>query len=350
MRVALQSSPHNRTDLLRNAGFDVIEKDCFSENDFIELFDGVDGAQVNTVPQVSEKVIRSASKLKVISRMGVGVDSIDLDAATRNGVAVCNVPGVNTIEVAEHAVAMLLSLTRTLNDSFRACKKGGWAQERLSLVARTRRISAQTVGIIGFGNIGRAFAHRIGGFCPSNIIACDPNVRQSTADLYGVELVSLEQVLQRSNYVSVHCSANSSTHKLINKKTLSLMREDAFLVNTSRGDVVDGEALAEALRTGGIGGAALDVTQVEPPDRSDSLLSLSNCYISPHIAGYSPQFLRDCPIMQAENIIRVLSGKGNPHGIANPEVLKTIAVMQRDSNSKWSGIRNIPATGLKVSF
>ena len=200
-----------------------------------------------------------------------------------------------------------------------------------------RRIAGHTVGVLGFGDIGRAFANRIRGFGPSQIIAHDPYVPQTTADLYGVKLVSLEELLQESDYVSIHTALTDETRYMINEDSLKLMKPTAILVNTSRGPVVDGAALALALQSGVIEAAGLDVTEVEPIESQDPLLSLPNAIITPHLAGFSPTFLEECPIRQAENIIRVLNGEP-PWGLANPEVIKTIAVLRATDPGRWGGV------------
>ena len=274
MKVALQSSPFNRVDLFEAAGFEVVEGVCRSEDDMIDLLKDADGAQVGTMPLTSRKVLEACPKLKVVSRMGVGVDSIDLDVATELGVLACNVPGVNTAEVADHAAAMLLALTRRMYDTVRTTREGAWRNDRkltVEYMRTVRRISGHTVGVIGFGNIGRAFAMRMRGFGPARIIAHDPYVPQTTADLYGVQLVSLEELLKESDYISIHTSLTEETRYIINEDTLKLMKPTALLVNTSRGPVVNGSALASALQAGTIEAAALDVTEAEPVDSQDPL-------------------------------------------------------------------------------
>ena len=340
MKIALQSSPFNRNDLFEKEGFEVVEGPCRSEQQMIELLHDADGAQVGVMPLTSREVMLACPKLKVVSRMGVGVDSIDLQTATELGILVCNVPGVNTAEVADHAVAMLLSLTRRIDDSVLTTRDGAWGRDRkltVEYMRTVRRIAGHTVGIIGFGDIGRAFAMRIRGFGPKNIVAYDPYVPQTTADLFGVELVPLEVLLKESDYVSVHTSLTDETRHLINEERLKLMKPNAMLVNTSRGPVVDGGALVSALQSGVIEAAALDVTEVEPIESRDPLLHLPNAIITPHIAGFSPTFLDECPIRQAENIIRVLTGKA-PWGLANPEVIKRIAILRDRDKSRWEGI------------
>lgn len=340
MKIVVPSSPMNRVDLYKDAGFEVVEARIKTEEDMIEFMQDADGAQVNTLPLTTRRVLESCPKLKVISRFGVGVDSIDLDAATELGILACNVPGVNTTEVADHAVAMLLALTRRMVDAVNTTREGAWRDNpRLNAQYYTtaRRIAGHTVGVIGFGNIGRAFATRMRGFGPSRIVAYDPYVDQLAADLYGVQMVSLEELLGEADYISIHTSSTDETRHIINADTLKLMKSTAIIVNTSRGPMIDGEALAKALEDGQIEAAGLDVSEVEPIPSESPLLKLPNCIVTPHFAGFSPTFLEECAIHQAENIIFGLTGK-KPHGIANPEAIKTIAVMRATNPGRWEGI------------
>ncbi len=334
------SNPYNRVDLFEQAGFEVVEKPVRSIEDMIDLLSDADGALVNTLPLTSREVMDACPRLKVVSRMGVGVDSIDLDAATELGILACNVPGVNTTEVADHAMALLLALTRCVPDAVNASRRGAWGNERGStgkFQRGVRRIAGHVMGIVGFGNIGRAFANRVRGFGPAAVIAYDPYVEQSTADLYGVRMVSFDDFLTEADFVTIHCSGTQETRHLIDSDALKKMKSTALLVNTARGPVVDGTALANALAEGEIEAAALDVTEREPISSDDPLLKLPNAIVTPHLAGFSPTFLEECPIKQAENVIRVLSGKP-PHGLANPEVIKTIAVMRANDPGRWANI------------
>ncbi len=349
LKIALQASPFNRADLFEDAGFEVVEGRLRTEADMIDLLKDADGAQVGVMPLTSRAVMEACPKLKIVSRLGVGVDSIDLDAATELGVLACNVPGVNTVEVADHAVALLLALTRRLHDTITTTKAGEWStRPKLTgeYMRTVRRIAGNTVGIIGFGNIGRAFATRLRGFGPARIIAYDPYVPQSTADLYGVQLQPLDKVLRESDFISIHCSATAETRHIIDSNALGLMKETALLVNTARGPAIDGKALHSALANGQIEAAALDVTEVEPVDAADPLLSLPNFIVTPHLAGFSPTFLDECSIKQAENIIFALNGQ-KPHGLANPEVIKTIAVMRSTNPGRWDDIPDF-STALRL--
>ena len=350
MKVALQGRAQGKQrELYEAAGMEIREGTCSSEDEMIELLGDADGAQVGIMPLTSRRVMESCTKLKVVSRFGVGVDSIDIDAATELGVLVCNVPGSNTTEVADHAMSLLLSLTRRLVDAIAMTREGGWADNPGGMrqyAPHMRRLSGHTVGIIGFGNIGRAFASRVRGFGVSRILAHDPFVNQLAGDLYGVQLVELEQLLDEADFISIHCSATEQSRHLINAEALKRMKSTALLVNTSRGAVVDGDALADALEAGEIEGAALDVTEVEPLPSDNRLLKLPNCYITPHVAAMSSVFVAETAVMQAENIIRALSGE-KPHGLANPEVIKTIAVMRQSDPGRWQGVPDF-STALQV--
>ncbi|MEE8292183.1 MAG: C-terminal binding protein [Candidatus Tectomicrobia bacterium] len=339
LKVALMPNKYNRLDLFEKAGIDTVEGAARTPDEMVQLLSDVDGALVNTRPRTSREVMEACPKLKVVSRMGVGVDSIDLPAATELGILVCHVPGVNTAEVADHAVAMLLALTRRLYETITATRQGQWSDNpplMSEFQQSVRRIGGHTVGIVGFGNIGRAFALRVRGFGPAQIIAYDPFVEQSAADLYGVRLVSLEELASESDYISIHSSATQQNYHLFDRTMFAKMKPTAIIVNCSRGPLIDQTALLAALRDGQIEAAAIDVTEVEPIEHDDPLLKLPNLIITPHLAGYSPTFLDECPRKQAENVIHVLTGK-RPHGLANPEVIKTIAVMRASRPGRWEG-------------
>ncbi|MGY9074655.1 MAG: C-terminal binding protein [Acidimicrobiales bacterium] len=348
MKVALQANPWTRRDLFEAAGHEIVEGAPTTEDEFIDLMRDADGAQVGIMPLTTRRVLEACPKLKVVSRMGVGVDSIDLEVATELGILACNVPGVNTSEVADHAMAMLLALTRQLHRSVNTTRRGGWNDRAMTVdyLESVRRIAGHTVGIVGFGDIGRAFATRVRAFGPAHVIACDPYVPQSTADNLGVEMVDINELAARSDYISIHCSATAETRHLIDATVLSQMKPTAIVVNTARGPIVDGAALADALESGAIEAAALDVTEVEPIDPADRLLALENCIVTPHLAGFSPTFLEECPIRQAENVIRVLGGEA-PHGLTNPEVIKTIAVMRSSGDSRWNDVPDF-STALRL--
>ena len=261
---------------------------------YVEALKDADGALVATWPLTGRDVLEACPKLKVVSRMGVGVDSIDLDAATDLGVLACNVPGVNTVEVADHAMAMLLSILRRIPETVAATREGKWSDDpelMREFQETVDRVAGKTVGILGFGNIGRAFAQRVRGFGPKRIIAFDPFGYQSSADLYGVQLVELEELLAESDIISIHSPHTGATDHIINADTLAQMKPTAILINCARGKIVDQVALSAALRDGQIGFAGIDVTEIEPVASEDPILGLDNVYVTPHLAGYSPHLL-----------------------------------------------------------
>ena len=313
----------------------------FQETDeYIEAMRDLDGALVATWPLTDRAVLEACTKLKVVSRMGVGVDSIDLPAATDLGVLACNVPGVNTVEVADHAMALTLAILRRLPETIRDTRQGKWSDDPALMreyQTTVDRIAGKTVGILGVGNIGRAYSQRVRGFGPKRVIGLDPVIPQSTADLYGIQLVGQDEFFSESDIITIHAPHVRATHHIINADTLGMMKPTAILINCSRGQIVDQVALHAALRDGQIAFAGLDVTEIEPIDPEDPILGLSNVYITPHLAGYSPTFLEECGIKQAENVSRALTGLP-PHGLANPEVIKTIAVMRSQGGGRWQGI------------
>ena len=350
MKVVLQGGARDgQRELYEAAGIEVREGGCRTEDEMIELIGDADGAQVGILPPTTRRVMESCPNLKAVSRFGVGVDSIDLDAATQLGVMVCNVPGSNTTEVADHAMSLLLLLTRRLYDAITSTRAGAWADDpgsRGTFSTSMRRLAGHTVGIVGFGNIGRAFANRARGFGVNRILAHDPYVNQLAGDLYGVQLVDFETLTAEADFITIHSAATAESKYLFDAETFKRMKSTALLVNTARGPIVSEEALADALEAGEIEAAALDVTEIEPLPSDSRLLRLPNCYVTPHVAAMSPVFIAQTSVMQAENIIFVLTGK-KPHGLANPEVIKTIAIMRHTDPGRWADVPDV-STALQV--
>jgi len=338
--VAHGDNPPYLKDAFESEGIDLVEAKCTTESEYVDLLKDADGALIYTLPHTTKEVLEACPKLKVVSRAGVGVDSVDIKAATDLGICVCNTPGINTTEVADHAVAMLLTLSRKIREQNEAVKKGFWS-DNPQIIHNFRsslgRIAGNTVGIIGFGNIGRAFATRIKGFGPSRIIAYDPYVDQTSADLYGVQLVDLDEVLTESDFITIHAPATKETNHIINDEAFSKMKDSCILINCARGPLIDPSALFNALKNNIISSAGIDVTEKEPISSEDPLLTLDNLIITPHTAGSSPVSRSEGTRKQAENVIRILKGK-SPHGLANPEVIKTIALLKEQDNNRWSGV------------
>lgn len=263
--------------------------------------------------QVSAQAIRSSPGLKIVARLGVGLDNIAVDEATARGIWVTNVPDYCFEEVSDHSVGMLLAFTRGLMHFDREIRAERWEPS----TARLRRMKTLTVGILGFGRIGRSTAQKLKGF-GARVLAY---TRTPSAADRDVEFVGLDELLKHSDAVIVHIPLTPQTKHLLNRERLAAMKRGAFLINVSRGAVIDTNALIEALRSGQIGGAALDVLENEP-NVPPELLALPNVMLTPHVAFTSDASLRELRQWASEEVVRVLrgerpkEGRNSPAGIA----------------------------------
>lgn len=256
---------------------------------------------------------RGHPRLKVIARNGVGVDTIDLTTATRLGVVVTNAPGTNTDAVADLVFGLALALARSLVDADRIVREGRWAR------VLGCELAGKTLGLIGFGQIGRAVARRAAGFT-MQVLAADPAVNDTAARALGVRLVPIEQLLQDSDFVSIHVPLLPATRHLIGETQLRWMKPTACLINTARGGVVDETALATALEQGWIAGAACDVFEQEPPVESP-LLRAPRLILTPHIGAHTVEAVTRGAVIAVENLLAVLGGRRAPN-VVNLEVYR----------------------------
>ena len=275
-----------------------------------------DGLMV-TYGQITADVIKGLKKCKVIGRFGLGVDNIDIEAATKAGIAVVYVPDYCIDEVSDHAMAMLLNLARKISFSNSLVQAGRWEMPAVTPLSRLR---GRTLGLAGLGQIPRAVAPKAQSF-GLKVIAFDPYVDKEVAKALDVELVDLDTLLESSNYVSVHVPMMPETEKMFDADAFKKMKPDALLVNTARGPLVDADALAEALDAGEIGGAALDVMPVEPPGTDHPLLGRDNVILTPHTGFYSIEALEELQTKTARGVVDVLQGNKPVYPI-NPEVLE----------------------------
>lgn len=257
----------------------------------------------------SDDAIAGLERCRVICQYGVGVDRIDVDAAARAGIAVTNTPDYCVDEMADHALALFLAVTRKVALYDRAVRSGRWDY---NLGSEMRRIRTLTLGLVGAGRIGSAFALR-GRALGMRILAADPN--RSHAELRGeaIEPVELEDLLRVADVVSLHIPLTPSTSKLLGRERIAAMKPGAIVINTARGGLIDQLALEEALRSGSLGGAGLDVLAVEPPRPNDSLLELDNVVITPHAGFLSRESLADVQAQAAHEAFRALSGEPMLH-------------------------------------
>ncbi len=281
-----------------------VEFEFLNCSDTGQLIRKLKGVKViaNQYTPLTEQFFDETEDLELVVRYGVGVNHIDIDAATRNHVIVCNVPDYGVQEVAAHALAMMMGLTRKIYHADRAMRQGRWAYEECIPIYR---LSGLTVGIIGLGRIGTCLAEIIKGL-GCRVIACDVRSQKRVPD--HVKVVPFEQLLRESDMISIHTPLETS-RGLIGLEELKLMKRDAVLINVSRGGIIDEQALVQALREHWIAGVGLDVFEKEPVGTDNPLMAFDNVIFSPHMAWYSEQASVDLKRKLAEELVRYLDGE-----------------------------------------
>jgi D-3-phosphoglycerate dehydrogenase len=300
---------------LESAGCEVVHSSfvdrATSGEDLVDLVADVDGIVAGTDP-FTEEIFAAATKLKVIGRTGTGYDNIDVDAATRHGVAVCPTPGVNRQSVAEHTMGLLLATARQIPQNVAIVRAGGWNQ------SSGRELGGATLGIVGLGAIGKVVATMARGFGMS-VVAHDPFVDSAAAEAAGITILSLDELLACSDFVTLHMFLSSDTHHLIDAAALAKMKPGSFLVNAARGGVIDENALADALASGHLAGAALDTTEIEPLPAESRLRTLDNVIVTAHVGAATIESRARSGSMAAQSVVYVLQG-GMPDQAVNPQV------------------------------
>jgi D-3-phosphoglycerate dehydrogenase len=248
-----------------------------SSQEVAALLPGMDG-YIAGLDVIDRAALEQADKLKVIARYGVGVDQVDLEAAKEKGIIVTNTPGANSVSVAELALGLMLALARQIPEAVQSVQQGKWP--RLNGIS----LEGKTVGILGLGAIGKQLARRLSGF-DCQILAYDPYADEKFSKEQGIGLAPLDRVIANSDFVSLHLPLLPETRSLVNDEFLSKMKRGAFLVNTSRGEVIDEAALLRALNSGQLRGVGLDAFSVEPPDPSNPLLHLPQVISTPHLGA-----------------------------------------------------------------
>jgi D-3-phosphoglycerate dehydrogenase len=268
-----------------------------TEERLIELLAGVDAAIIGVVPMTA-RVLEQAPGLKVVSAHGVGVDHVDLQAATRLGVIVANCPGANDQGVADLAIGLMVAVARQIPLTDQDVRAGKWGRYEGS------ELWKKTLGLIGLGRIGRGVAKRALGF-DMQVLAYDPYVDEQQAGAIGVRLTSFEEVITSADFLSLHAALTPETRHLIGKAVLEKTKPSAFLINTARGGLVDEDALYAALVEGELAGAALDVFSAEPPLGSP-LLGLKNVVVTPHIGAHTQEAIERVGVLAAQNVVHAL--------------------------------------------
>jgi len=284
-------------------------------DELIPLLEGVDG-YIAGVDDVSARVIDKApSTLKVISRYGVGYDQVDIKACGQRGIVVTNTPGANAESVADLAFGLMLSVARQIPYADEQTKRGGWPR------ITGLELYGKTLGIIGLGAIGKGVARRAKGFS-MRVLAYDPAIDEAFCRQYGVEISSFEEVLSKSDFISLHLPLKDETKHIINSNTISMMKDGAILINTARGGLVDEQAVYRALKAGKLRGFGTDVFEVEPPGKSP-LFEFKNVVVTPHMGSSTVEAINAMANLAVKNLIDVLTGKECPY-IVNREYLKIV--------------------------
>jgi len=276
-------------------------------------------------PRITAKVIEAGRKLKVVSLGSVGVDSVDVDAATRLGVPVTNCPDTFIEEVADHAMTLILGSWRRLVVQDQLVRKGEWTKAR-PMLYQFPRLRGMTLGFVAFGHVARAVARRAAPF-GFNMLAYDPYIEELVMSEYGVEPVGLDELMQRSDIVSMHAPGTKDAHHLLKEKHFRQMKKTSLFVNTGRGSTVDEPALIKALQEGWIAGAGLDVLETEPVGHNNPLLGMDNVTLTAHVASASDRFDKARRRRVGAELSLVLSGKW-PRACVNPSVLEKSSLVR----------------------
>jgi len=301
---------------------DVVRKIPRSDEEMIELVRDANAIISGDSPLTSQ-ILENAKSLKIIARVGVGYDNVDLDAATRRHIIVTNVPGALSASVAEHTILLMLAVARRLIVADKNVREGRWADYFQH--APSFELNGKTLGLLGLGAIGSAVAQRAKAF-NMEVLVYDPYVDEDRVARIGYRRVELDRLLKESDVVSIHSPLTTETKKLIGERELNLMKKSAILINTARGMIVDESSLIEALKKGTIAGAGMDVLTREPPRQDDPILTLENVTLTPHCAAFALDALRRLWFACSDAVLRVLSGElpQPPANIVNPNVIQLL--------------------------
>jgi D-3-phosphoglycerate dehydrogenase len=286
-----------------------------SREEVLAAIPDADALIIRSATKVDRAMMQAAPKLKLVGRAGVGVDNVDLAAATELGIVVMNAPDGNTVATAELALGLMLALARHIPAADASMKAGQWERKAYMGI----ELRGKTLGLIGFGRVGRAVAKRAAAF-EMTIIAYDPFIPAEVATNMGVKLVTLDELLATADFISLHAQPSPENHNLINAQTLAKMKKGVRIVNDSRGSLIDEAALAEAIKAGQVAGAALDVYQQEPPEANNPLIGLPGVIHTPHLGASTLEAQDEVAVQIAQQTLDALF-KGEYRNVVNPDVL-----------------------------
>jgi len=297
------------SDKLGDAGIEIFENEPGIEvtvnteltpEELLEEIEEYDGLVIRSATRVTAELIAAAQNLKVVGRAGIGLDNVDIPAATQKGVVVMNTPTGNTVTTAEHAIAMMMSLSRNIPQGTSSLRKGKWDKKKL----QGRELMGKTLGVLGFGKIGSIVANRARGL-KMNIIVFDPNVNPEHIEKLGFKSVSLDEFFEQSDYITIHVPKIKKTTNLLNKDAFAKMKDGVMIVNCARGGIINEDDLCEALKSEKVGGAALDVFAAEPPGESP-LLAFDNFICTPHLGASTKEAQTNVAVDVANQIVAYL--------------------------------------------
>jgi D-3-phosphoglycerate dehydrogenase len=309
-------------EVITSAGGEFVKAMCRTADEIVQCALDADAATAPTsVTPYTRNIIESLPRLRILASVGIGYESIDLEAATEHGIVVTTVPDYCWEEVSDHALTLMMALGRKIFPVHSAVLKGGWGTTpdvRGGLLPPMFRFRGQTLGIIGFGSIGRTLALKAQGL-GFNVMAYDPFASREVMLMFGVSKAGMEDVLKQSDYVSLHAALTPENHHLLRREHFQMMKPTAYLVNTARGPLLDEVALIEALRSKEIAGAGLDVMDQEPPPKDNPLLSMDNVILTGHSAQFSDESELELWRKPLEEIASLMQGRW-PRYVVNSQV------------------------------
>mgnify|MGYP005843915933 CR=1 FL=1 len=316
MKVLISDNLHPKgVEIFEAASnIEVINRPGMPPEEFLEVVQDVDGLVIRSATKVTAKVLEVASRLKVVGRAGTGLDNVDIPEATKRGIVVMNTPGGNTITTGEHAISMMLALARNIPQAAHSMREGRWEKKRF----QGREVYNKTLGIIGLGRIGTVVASRAQGL-KMRILGYDPFVKKEMVTSCGVEVVSLDELFGRSDFITLHLPKTKESAHIINREAFKKMKRGVMIINCARGGLIDEEALKEALEAGIVAGAALDVFEKEPPVGSPLLL-MGNVICTPHLGASTEEAQENVAVAVAEQMVDYLLNGTVKNAVNAPSV------------------------------
>lgn len=294
---------------------EVVKQTGLSEDELVDIIGDYDALLVRSQTKVTPRIMKAAPSLKVIGRAGVGVDNIDLDAATEHGIIVINAPDGNTISTCEHTLAMMLALARNIPQAYKKTTNGEWDRKSFLGVELRNKV----LGIIGLGRIGTEVAKRAKAF-GMEVIGYDPFLSEARAEKIGIKLFSVDNVAKQADFITVHTPLTKETHHLIGKEQFELMKQGVRIINCARGGIIDELALVDAVNEGIVAGAAFDVFENEPPEADHPFFQNPNIIVAPHLGASTIEAQENVAIDVSEQVLHILRGKPFKNAVNMPQV------------------------------